>query len=68
MIFFRERRLVAIGTHDLDSIEGPFIYDAKAPADIKFKALNQTEEHTAVELMQLYSVSEYCEVLCYCCG
>ncbi|KAL4220853.1 hypothetical protein ACF0H5_019120 [Mactra antiquata] len=51
----RRRTLVAIGTHDLDSIQGPFIYDAKPPTDIKFKALNQTEEYTAVELMQLYS-------------
>lgn len=51
----RKRSLVAIGTHDLDTIEGPFIYDAKPPADIKFKALNQTQEYTAVELMKLYS-------------
>lgn len=51
----RKRSLVAIGTHDLDTIEGPFIYDAKPPADIKFKALNQTQEYTAMELMKLYS-------------
>ncbi|XP_060577710.1 phenylalanine--tRNA ligase beta subunit-like, partial [Ruditapes philippinarum] len=51
----RVRKLVAIGTHDLDTIQGPFIYDAKPPADIKFKALNQTQEMTAVELMKLYS-------------
>ena len=56
-LFCRRRTLVAIGTHDLDTIEGPFIYDAKPPADIKFKPLSQTQEYTAVELMQLYSVS-----------
>lgn len=51
----RRRTLVAIGTHDLDTIQGPFIYDAKPPADIKFKPLSQTGEYTAVELMKLYS-------------
>lgn len=56
-LLFRRRTLVAIGTHDLDTIQGPFIYDAKPPADIKFKPLSQTEEYTAVELMTLYSVS-----------
>lgn len=53
----RKRTLVAIGTHDLDSVEGPFVYDAKPPSEIKFVPLNQTKEYTAVELMDLYSVS-----------
>ena len=52
----RKRTLVAIGTHDLDTIKGPFTYDAKKPADIRFRPLNQTKEYTAVELMDLYSV------------
>ncbi|XP_069692267.1 phenylalanine--tRNA ligase beta subunit [Periplaneta americana] len=51
----RKRSLVAIGTHDLDTIKGPFTYDAKAPGDIKFEPLNQEKEYTAVELMDLYS-------------
>lgn len=51
----RKRTLVAIGTHDLDTIQGPFIYDALPPSEIKFKALNQTKETTASELMELYS-------------
>ncbi|KAK9744186.1 B3/4 domain [Popillia japonica] len=51
----RKRSLVAIGTHDLDTIEGPFIYDAKKPSEIKFIPLNQTKEYTATELMELYS-------------
>jgi phenylalanyl-tRNA synthetase beta chain len=38
-----KRTLVAIGTHDLDTIKGPFVYDAKAPADIKFKPLRIPE-------------------------
>lgn len=53
----RKRSLVAIGTHDLDTIQGPFTYDAKPPSQIKFKPLNQDKEYTAVELMELYSVS-----------
>ncbi|XP_013196441.2 phenylalanine--tRNA ligase beta subunit [Amyelois transitella] len=51
----RKRTLVAIGTHDLDTIKGPFIYDALPPSEIKFKALNQQKEMTAPELMELYS-------------
>lgn len=51
----RKRTLVAIGTHDLDSIDGPFYYDARPPKDIKFIALNQTEETNADQLMELYS-------------
>lgn len=52
----RKRTLVAIGTHDLDTIEGPFLYDALPPNDIKFKALNQQREMSAPELMELYYV------------
>lgn len=47
---------MAIGTHDLDTIKGPFFYDAKPPSKIKFKALNQTQEMTACQLVELYSV------------
>lgn len=52
----RRRTLVAIGTHDLDTIKGPFVYDARKPTDIKFKPLNQTVEVNGKELMELYSV------------
>ena len=58
-LLYRRRTLVSMGTHDLDTVQGPFIYDARPPADIKFKALSQTQEYTAVELMTLYSVSPY---------
>lgn len=51
--------MVAIGTHDLDTIQGPFLYDARPPADIKFKPLNQEKEFTAPEMMEMYSVSSY---------
>ncbi|KAJ7379692.1 hypothetical protein OS493_014096 [Desmophyllum pertusum] len=50
----RRRSLVAIGTHDFDTLQGPFLFDALPPQDIKFRALNQTKELTAVQLMDLY--------------
>ena len=52
----RKRTLVAIGTHDLDTIQGPFKYVAQPPDQIKFKPLNQSKEFTATEMMDLYSV------------
>jgi len=51
----RKRTLVAIGTHDLDTLQGPFSYEALAPDQIKFKPLNQTKEMTGSELMDFYS-------------
>lgn len=53
----RKRTQVAIGTHDYDTIKGPFVYDAKAPKDIKFKPLNQTEEMDGERLMTFYEVN-----------
>jgi len=43
--------LVSIGTHDLDTIKGPFTYEAPSPKDISFVPLNQTKKMTAEELM-----------------
>lgn len=60
----RKRSLVAIGTHDLDTISGPFTYTAKPPGDISFKPLNQTKEYTATQLMSLYKVSSWCWTVC----
>ncbi|CAG9818204.1 unnamed protein product [Phaedon cochleariae] len=51
----RKRSLVAIGTHDYDTVRGPFCYDAKPPKDIRFVPLNQEKEYNAEELMDLYS-------------
>ncbi|KAL8994796.1 MAG: hypothetical protein Q9169_005332 [Polycauliona sp. 2 TL-2023] len=50
----RQRSLVAIGTHDLDTIEGPFTYEALPPEEISFVPLNQSRSMTAVELMDFY--------------
>lgn len=53
----RKRTLVAIGTHDLDTVSGPFTYTAKAAEEIRFRALSQTQEYTATQLFSLYKVS-----------
>lgn len=50
----RQRTLVAIGTHDLDKIKGPFTYEALPPTDIKFTPLNQSREMNAAEMMEFY--------------
>ena len=41
LFYTRKRSLVAIGTHDLDTVEGPFTYEALPPEQIKFRPLNQ---------------------------
>ncbi|KAM3719716.1 Phenylalanine--tRNA ligase beta subunit [Dirofilaria immitis] len=55
----RKRSLVAIGTHDLDTVQGPFYYGAEKPADLRFRPLNRTAEYTAEELMALYSTDSH---------
>ncbi|XP_010566717.1 PREDICTED: phenylalanine--tRNA ligase beta subunit [Haliaeetus leucocephalus] len=55
----RRRALVAIGTHDLDTISGPFTFTAKAPSEIKFKPLNQSQEYTASQIMDLYRTDSH---------
>ncbi|XP_067658646.1 phenylalanine--tRNA ligase beta subunit-like [Haliotis asinina] len=55
----RRRTLVAIGTHDLDTIQGPFTYNAKPPSEIKFRILNQEKEMTAPEIMETLSTDSH---------
>ncbi|CAG8983528.1 hypothetical protein HYALB_00004329 [Hymenoscyphus albidus] len=50
----RNRTLVAIGTHDLDTIKGPFTYEALPPKDIVFTPLNQKKEMNGEEMMAHY--------------
>jgi phenylalanyl-tRNA synthetase beta chain len=50
----RRRTLVAIGTHDLSTIQGPFSYEALPPEDIEFTPLKQTRSFNAKELMEHY--------------
>ncbi|VDL99323.1 unnamed protein product [Schistocephalus solidus] len=51
----RKRSIVAIGTHDLDTLRPPFVYDAQPPSKIRFRPLNQTQAFTATEMTELYS-------------
>lgn len=50
----RNRTLVAIGTHDFDTLTPPFTYRALSPKEIKFIPLNQTKELDGEELMEFY--------------
>ena len=52
----RQRTLVAIGTHDLDTVTGPFLYDARAPQDISFVPLTPDDRgaFTAGDLLEVY--------------
>ena len=53
----RKRSIVSIGTHDLDRVNGPFLYTAIPPQDLKFTPLNQDKVYSAIELMDLYKES-----------
>ncbi|KAL3461532.1 hypothetical protein BJX64DRAFT_260783 [Aspergillus heterothallicus] len=55
----RQRTLVSIGTHDLDTIQGPFTYEALPPKDIRFVPLNQTQEMDGEELMAFYDKDKH---------
>lgn len=50
----RKRTLVAIGTHDLDTVTPPFTYNALPPSDINFVPLSQTASFRADNLMEFY--------------
>ena len=42
-----------MGTHDYDKVQGPITYEARAPKDIVFRALKQTEEMDASQLFEV---------------
>eukprot|EP00934_Nitzschia_sp_Nitz4_P003455 Nitzschia sp. Nitz4//scaffold45_size130396//61873//63798//NITZ4_003450-RA/size130396-processed-gene-0.187-mRNA-1//1//CDS//3329552401//3445//frame0 len=51
----RQRTLVAIGTHDMDTIQGPYTYDARPGADINFVPLTPDDRSFAAnELLEFY--------------
>ena len=54
----RQRSLVAIGTHDLSTLQGPFTYEALPPEDIRFTPLKQTREFNAKELVEHYLAND----------
>ncbi|ODV82211.1 phenylalanyl-tRNA synthetase [Suhomyces tanzawaensis NRRL Y-17324] len=55
----RNRTLVAIGTHDLDTLTPPFTYEALPPSEIKFVPLNQTKEMDGHQLMEFYEKDKH---------
>jgi len=54
----RKRTLVAIGTHDLDTIRAPFRYEALPKKDIRFVPLAETQEFNGEELFQYYHTKQ----------
>ncbi len=52
----RRRRLVAIGTHDLSTLNGPFTYEARDPEEIDFVPLTPSDRGswTAKDLVEFY--------------
>lgn len=54
----RHRTLVAIGTHDMDTLQGPFTYEARRPSQIRFVPLKQDREFEAGELLQYYKEND----------
>ncbi|KAI9817736.1 MAG: phenylalanine--tRNA ligase subunit beta [Phylliscum demangeonii] len=55
----RQRTLVAIGTHDLDVIKGPFTYEALPPEEINFVPLNQEQSMSGQQLMKFYEYDKH---------
>ena len=49
----RGRKYVSIGTHDLDTVKGPFYYRALKPSEFKFVPLNRTQEVDGNGMMQI---------------
>lgn len=50
----RQRSLVSMGTHDYDTIKGPFSYEAWPRKDINFIPLNQTKSISGENLLEFY--------------
>jgi phenylalanyl-tRNA synthetase beta chain len=64
--FCRNRTVVSIGTHNLDSIDGPFKYAARDPASFKFVPLNNTEAvdgHGLMKLLENHKLKEYLPII-----
>ncbi|GAA5806321.1 beta subunit of phenylalanyl-tRNA synthetase [Helicostylum pulchrum] len=55
----RKRTLASMGTHDLDTIVGPFSYEALPHKEIKFTPLNKDVEVDGDELMELYAEDKH---------
>lgn len=62
----RQRTLVAIGTHDMDTVKGPFSYDARPGDSISFVPLTHSstgQEFDANALLEHYETEPACKHL-----
>lgn len=66
----RKRTLVAVGTHDLDTLTPPFRYRALPPKEIVFVPLAQEKAVNGEELMEIYDkdirfkhLKPYCPII-----
>jgi len=62
----RQRTLVAIGTHDYDTVKGPFKYDAQPGSAIEFVPLTESTtgtSFTADKLLEHYETDQTCKHL-----
>ena len=50
----RKRTLVSVGTHDMDTVKGPFRYDAVPRKDINFVPLKETEMLSGENFIEHY--------------
>lgn len=61
----RNRSIVAIGTHDMSSIQFPIFYKNLKKEEINFRPLNQEKNMTGEELLSFYNkdtkMKKYCE-------
>jgi len=60
--FCRARKYASIGTHDLDTIKGPFRYVGKDPKDFEFVPLNNEQKVNGLGMMELlenHKLKEY---------
>jgi phenylalanyl-tRNA synthetase beta chain len=55
----RHRSLVAIGTHDLDTLTPPFFYKAEAKDQISFAPLGESKVYNVNELFEHYRTDEH---------
>jgi len=61
----RKRSKVAIGVHDLDNVEQPFIYKAVRPNEISFVPLAKTEKWDLDEILKNHEKGkDYAHLLC----
>mmetsp|Transcript_19762 Transcript_19762/g.33978 ORF Transcript_19762/g.33978 Transcript_19762/m.33978 type:complete len:594 (+) Transcript_19762:62-1843(+) len=65
----RKRTLVAIGTHDLDTVQGAFTYEALPPDHFSFVPLNKHDQYSGRGIIDLYSsdvkMKDYAKIIAH---